>query len=159
MMYENGVMMRYTGANRGHITLRGVDRQRAYRVARGWQGSVHTDDVSRMLALGKFEVVVEQVVPQADQPTSLKAADPPNDDVVPPNDDTAPPQGPQEPYEQHILTIEHLQKVVGFGDEVAEGLKAAFGTIDAIREASDEALLAVEGVGKATLAKIREALA
>ena len=63
-MYDNGVTMQYNGTRRGAITLRSADRKRSYRVAAGWTGSVHPDDVTRFAGLG-FSVVQESAPSKA----------------------------------------------------------------------------------------------
>lgn len=52
-----------------------------------------------------------------------------------------------------------LEGVEGIGDDLAESLKeAGLYTVDDLKEAGDETLLAVDGIGKAKLKAIRQQL-
>lgn len=83
--YENGVLVRYTGTNKGSITIRGVDRSRSYRVSAGWEGTVHPDDAAKLLALANFEAVdtaPEDTAPEDTAPFELEGYEDMNADEV-----------------------------------------------------------------------------
>lgn len=143
---SDAVRMQYTGPHSGSIsyTINGT----AYRAGR-FEPFIDAapDDVEGLEALGVFETVKAAPVQEPvattpiDQDVTVLFAP---DDVV-----------GLSPYEQNEDSDTQFTTVLG--EDVANKLRAAgyhFGNIATIHDAD---LLKVDGVGKATLAKIREA--
>lgn len=69
-------------------------------------------------------------------------------------------EGAPQSVESEPDTIEAITQLAGLDDEIKAKLMAAgYETNAAVHEATDDELLAIEGIGSATLRKIRDALA
>ena len=133
---EGMVRLEYTGRNEGSIPFRvnGV-------VYRGGRHAAHRyadappEDARQLITMGMWREV--RVVEPTKQPDNTGG------DQQPDND-----QQPGTPLPEAL------------DQRVREALAAAgYTSVEEVRDADDETLLAVEGIGKATLAKVREATA
>lgn len=72
------------------------------------------------------------------------------------------PESEPEPVEDDgsdDVALEDFEAIKGIGDEIAEELYEDFGTLEAVRNASDEELTDISGIGSARADSIRDQLA
>lgn len=89
---------------------------------------------------------------------AVMAADPRFEIVEPPKSDDSSAKGAEKSSDNGAETFNGTNwDVLGVTEDVAEALATKFGTVEALKAATDDDLLAIGGVGAATLKKIREA--
>lgn len=128
--------VRYIGGRKGTFVFQGVGEGRRYMVAEGWEasigegeGQVHPDDAERFKGAGGFEYV----------PAAL-----PSPPLVHPSTPTKGQGG-------------ELESLEGIGPEMAAELaRHGIESVADVRDAADEDLLAIPGIGDKTLESLRE---
>lgn len=142
--------IRYTGGMQGSVWFQGNGGRR-YKVSQGWEapvgegdGMVHPDDLGKFINRADFTHVLAAPVSPV---------------VVPPALEQERVDLPQHTPQELEALREEMIALDGIGPDLADKLVAAgIVSVEAIKNASDDVLIAIDGIGSKLLKNIRKQL-